>query len=158
MDVVEDLLRHTRFIERGVVPLAVNVVSDEPADGAARQDIAGKVLVGRQARAHYASGVAVGEYLDPGGVPVFVRKDRCDGESGKGMAGRETGVDPRTGRGPELAVAIAFERARAVEDRLQHLARNGRPGQRLEGEQSGLAEMVLVHGGAAEIEGGRDRH
>src|SRR5436190_8484756 len=48
-----------------IVPLAIYIIADEPTQGAAREDIAGKMLIGRQARSHDRSRVAVDDRLQP---------------------------------------------------------------------------------------------
>jgi len=80
-DVRQDRLQHAVFlVQLGIMALAVDVVADEPAHGAARHDIAGEVLIGGQACADHAAGVKVGQKFHPKLVMVLVREYGRQGE------------------------------------------------------------------------------
>ena len=70
---VEDFFSDRRLvIQLGVVPLAVDVIADEPAHGGTREGVAGEMLVGGHARATHGARVSVDENLDSELVVVLV--------------------------------------------------------------------------------------
>ena len=84
---VEDSFSNRRLvIQLGVVPLAVDVIADEPAHSGTCEGVAGEMLVGGHARATHGASVCLDQNLAPEFIVVLVRKDRGKRESVDGMA------------------------------------------------------------------------
>src|SRR5882757_2396677 len=105
---------------QGVVVVgAVDIVADEPACGAADQDVGGEVLLGEDAADADSGGQSVDRGpCEPAGI--LVTDNSSYGPGGGGVVGGKAGV--RWARGEEVALRVVHVRAVAAGDELEGLA------------------------------------
>ena len=142
---------------QGVVVVgAVDVVADEPAGGAADQNVGGEVLLGEDAADAYvvAKSVDRGAH-EPAGI--LVADDRGHGPGGGGVVGGKGGVE--RARAEEVALRVVHVWAVAEGDELDGLADGQAVDERFAAKDAGLmglrgvvVQTPEVHAGGHDAE------